>query len=67
MELLNAIQIELSDESIDTGIEEALDKVSKGGNIYTIGGQLVGKGNVNTINKLPAGIYIVNGVKVIKN
>lgn len=64
--LLNAIQIEVSG-SIDTGIEETLDKVTKGGNIYTVGGQLVGKGNVNTINKLPAGIYIVNGVKVIKN
>ncbi|MBR5466512.1 MAG: hypothetical protein IKU79_03800 [Bacteroidaceae bacterium] len=64
--LLNTIQIEVSG-SIDTGIEETLDKVTKGGNIYTVGGQLVGKGNVNTINKLPAGIYIVNGVKVIKN
>jgi hypothetical protein len=64
--LLNAIQIEVSG-SIDTGIEETLDKVTKGGNIYTVGGQLVGKGNVNTIDKLPAGIYIVNGVKVIKN
>jgi hypothetical protein len=64
--LLNAIQVEVNG-SIDTGIEETLDKVVKGGNIYTVGGQLVGKGNVNTINKLPAGIYIVNGVKVIKN
>ena len=64
--LLNTIQIEVSG-SIDTGIEETLDKVTKGGNIYTVGGQLVGKGNVNTIDKLPAGIYIVNGVKVIKN
>ena len=52
--------------SIDTGISEVLDKVAKSGNIYNAAGQLVGKGNINTVNSLPAGVYIVNGVKVTK-
>lgn len=52
--------------SIDTGIDEVLNKVSKNGNIYNAAGQLVGKGNINTINHLPAGIYVVNGAKVVK-
>ncbi|MBQ8274437.1 MAG: hypothetical protein IJZ11_07945, partial [Bacteroidaceae bacterium] len=52
--------------SIETGISEVLDKVAKSGNIYNAAGQLVGKGNINTVNSLPAGIYIVNGVKVTK-
>ena len=52
--------------SVDTGISEVLDKVAKSGNIYNAAGQLVGKGNINTVNNLPAGIYIVNGVKVTK-
>ena len=51
---------------IDTGINEVLDKVAKSGNIYNAAGQLVGKGNINTVNSLPAGVYIVNGVKVTK-
>lgn len=52
--------------SVGTGINEVLDKVAKSGNIYNAAGQLVGKGNINTVNNLPAGIYIVNGVKVTK-
>ena len=52
--------------SIETGISEVLDKIAKSGNIYNAAGQLVGKGNINTVNSLPAGIYIVNGVKVTK-
>ena len=51
---------------VDTGISEVLDKVAKSGNIYNAAGQLVGKGNINTVNSLPAGVYIVNGVKVTK-
>jgi hypothetical protein len=51
---------------IDTGIADVLNKVAKTGNIYNAAGQLVGKGNLNTVNKLPAGVYIVNGVKVTK-
>ena len=52
--------------SVDTGINEVLNKVAKNGNIYNAAGQLVGKGNINTVNNLPAGIYVVNGVKVTK-
>ena len=49
-----------------TGINEVLNKVSKNGNIYNAAGQIVAKGNINTINNLPAGVYIVNGMKVTK-
>jgi hypothetical protein len=52
--------------SVDTGINEVLNKVSQNGNIYNAAGLLVGKGNINTVNNLPAGIYVVNGVKVTK-
>ena len=52
--------------NIESGINEVLNKVAQSGNIYNAAGQLVGKGNINTINKLPAGIYVVNGVKVTK-
>ena len=60
------IHINISDEDIDTGINDVLNKVAKNGNIYNAAGQIVGKGNINTVNNLPAGIYIVNGVKVTK-
>ena len=46
--------------------EPVLNKVAKNGNIYNAAGQLISKGNINSINNLPAGIYIVNGVKVTK-
>ena len=49
-----------------TGINEVLNKVSKNGNIYNAAGQIVAKGNINTINNLPAGVYIINGMKVTK-
>ena len=64
-EVLGSIQIKI-EGSIEDGINEVLNNVAKGGDIYTVGGQLVGKGNINTVNNLPAGIYVVNGVKVIK-
>ena len=64
-EVLSGLVVEI-EGSIDTGISEVLDKVAKSGNIYNVAGQLVGKGNINTVNSLPAGVYIVNGVKVTK-
>ena len=64
-DVLSGLVIEV-EGSIDTGISEVLDKVAKSGNIYNAAGQLVGKGNINTVNSLPAGVYIVNGVKVTK-
>ena len=59
------ITIKIGDDS-ETGINEVLNKVAKNGNIYNAAGQLVGKGNINTVNNLPTGIYVVNGVKVTK-
>jgi hypothetical protein len=64
-DVLKGIEVKI-DGSIADGINEVLNNVAKGGDIYTVGGQLVGKGNINTVNNLPAGIYVVNGVKVIK-
>ncbi len=55
------------DGTVDTGINDILNTVAKSGNIYTIDGKLVGKGNINAINKMPAGVYIINGTKVVKN
>ena len=64
-DVLGSLKIDF-DGIVETGITEVLDKVAKSGNIYNAAGQLVGKGNINTVNNLPAGIYIVNGVKVTK-
>ena len=64
-DVVGKLKIEI-EGSVGTGINEVLDKVAKSGNIYNAAGQLVGKGNINTVNSLPAGIYIVNGVKVTK-
>ncbi len=44
-------------------IQAALENVARTGNIYTIDGRLVGKGNINSLRN--KGIYIVNGTKVI--
>jgi hypothetical protein len=65
-DVVGKIYISISEDGVDTGINEVLNKVAKSGNIYNAAGQLVGKGNINTINNLPAGIYVVNGVKVTK-
>ena len=53
------------DESGEDGITTTLQKVAKTGNIFTLDGRLIGKGNLNSVNNLPSGIYIVNGVKVV--
>ena len=64
-DVLGSIAIKVEGE-IESGINEVLNKVAQSGKIYNAAGQLVGKGNINTVNSLPAGIYVVNGVKVIK-
>lgn len=64
-DVLGTIAVKI-EGSIEDGIDQILGNVAKGGNIYTVDGKLVGKGNINAINNLPAGIYIVNGVKVTK-
>ena len=50
------------DESLEDGIKEAIKTVSRIGNIYTLDGRLVGRGNINSITQ--KGVYIVNGIKV---
>ncbi len=65
-DILSSVKMKI-EGSVDTGINEVLGTVAKAGNIYTIDGKLVGKGNINTIKRLPAGIYVINGVKVTKN
>ncbi|MDY5632428.1 MAG: hypothetical protein SPF56_08085 [Bacteroidaceae bacterium] len=50
-------------ENVFNSIQETVAKAVKGGDIYTIDGKYVGKGNLKS--KLNKGIYIINGVKVI--
>ena len=64
-DVLGSIAIKVEGD-IESGINEVLNKVAQSGKIYNAAGQLVGKGNINTVNNLPAGIYVVNGVKVTK-
>lgn len=47
----------------EDGIQAALQNVARTGNIYTIDGQLVGRGNINNLRQ--KGIYIINGTKVV--
>ncbi len=63
-DVLGSISVKIEGEI--TGINDVLNAVAKSGNIYTIDGKLVGKGNINAISNMPAGIYVVNGVKMIK-
>lgn len=49
-----------------TGIQNTLENVSKSGNIYSADGKLVrANGTLNDMKNLGAGIYILNGVKVM--
>jgi hypothetical protein len=57
------IEIEISDVPAD-GINTAIAAVAKTGVIYTIDGRVAARGNLNTISRLPRGIYILNGAKV---
>ena len=44
-------------------ISDVLNKVAKGGEVFTIDGRLVNRqGN---LNNLPKGIYIMNGIKIM--
>ncbi len=58
------VTLVISGETID-GIQTAVAKVAKDGNIYTVDGRLVGKGNLNTLKTMGRGIYVINGVKVM--
>ncbi len=60
----DTIVIEFSDDTFDS-IEQAIATVAQDGNIYTVDGKLMGKGNLSTVKTLGKGVYIVNGVKVL--
>ncbi len=62
-ETSDVITVSLSDETYDS-IETAVAAAVQDGNIYSIDGKLLGKGNLNSLKSLGKGIYIVNGVKV---
>ena len=51
------------DANIEDGIQETLQKVASTGDIYTLDGRYVGRGNLRSLRQ--KGIYIVNGVKVV--
>ncbi len=52
-------------EGAFNSIAEAVAAAASNGNIYTIDGKLVGKGNLNTLKSLGRGVYILNGTKVM--
>lgn len=53
------------DETIEDGVQTALQNVVKSGIIYTLDGRVAGKGNLNNVKNLGRGIYILNGTKVV--
>lgn len=53
------------DEGTSDCIKTAVSNANKGGDIYTVEGTYVGKGNIATVKGLRKGLYIVNGVKVL--
>ncbi len=61
---LNAEIAVVIDAEGQDGIQTALANVSRSGDIFTIDGRRVGKGNLNSLKNLGRGIYILNGTKV---
>ena len=61
---LNAEIAVVIDAEGQDGIQTALANVSRSGDIFTIDGRRVGKGNLNRLKNLGRGIYILNGTKV---
>lgn len=52
------------DETI-TSVSTALQKVAKGGDIYTLDGTFVKKGNINSLQGLKKGTYVIDGIKAV--
>lgn len=50
------------DETAEDGIATAIKNVTTTGNIYSLDGRLIGRGNLNSLRQ--KGVYIINGVKV---
>ncbi len=57
------LNVTVKEDGTFDSIQEVVSQAVKGGDIYTIDGKYVGKGNLNS--KLSRGMYIINGVKVI--
>ena len=61
-DLESTIELIIENEEVDA-IQSAVANVSKAGNIYTVDGKFVGRGNLNSLKE--KGIFILNGVKVL--
>ena len=63
----NKTELEIEfNTTIEDGIDNVLQKLSKTSDIYTLDGRLVSKGgNLNTLRNMQPGVYIVNGVKIV--
>lgn len=57
------ITVNIDEDAVD-GINTALRNVARTGVIYTIDGRVAARGNLNTVCRLPKGVYILNGTKV---
>ena len=62
-DLESEVTLVIDGKEVD-GISAAIASVNKTGNIYTMDGKLVGRGNLNSLKNLGKGIYVINGVKV---
>lgn len=54
------------DESAEDGLTEVINKVRNSGAVYTLDGRLVSKkATLSDVGRMPKGIYILNGVKLV--
>ena len=54
------------DESAEDGLTEVINKVRNSGAVYTLDGRLVSKkATLSEVGRMPKGIYILNGVKIV--
>ncbi|MCD8303982.1 MAG: hypothetical protein LUC86_04055 [Prevotellaceae bacterium] len=63
-DLEDVLTVVIEEGTFDS-IEEAVAAAAQDGNIYTLDGKLVGKGNLNKVKTLGKGIYILNGAKIL--
>jgi hypothetical protein len=52
------------DANAEDAIQTVINNIAKSGDICSIDGRHVGKGNINSLSKLGRGVYIINGTKV---
>ena len=54
------------DETAEDGLTEVINKVRNSGAVYTLDGRLVSKkANLSDVGRMPKGIYILNGIKIV--